>query len=224
MKSMIHAIRIWWKGSPVTANASGRSFTIAAKAVSNSTRGLTLTGMTVTPNVGAAACISSSWRTLEALSGLKRKATRETVGMTSLRICSRLAPTSGPRIVLPVIFPPGRARLGTSPARTGSPIEIMTMGTVVVACLAAKLAGVPKVAITSTGRRTSAAAASASRSVAIRIVEGDVLAFEVTEIAQPVTEGVPVERVVDYADARDLPRLLRARRERPADCCAAERG
>src|SRR5262249_53036823 len=121
-------------------------------------------GDDVTPNVGAAACISSSWRTLEALSGLKRKATRETVGITSLRICSRLAPTSGPRMVLPVIFPPGRARLGTSPARTGSPIEIMTMGTVVVACLAAKLAGVPKVAITSTGRRTSAAAASASRS------------------------------------------------------------
>src|SRR5262249_42699825 len=49
----------------------------------------------------------------------------------------------------------------------------------------------------------------------IRIVEGDVLAFEVTEIAQPVTEGVPVQRVVDDADARDLPRLLRARRERP---------
>src|SRR5262249_43512230 len=56
---------------------------------------------------------------------------------------SRLAPTSGPRMVLPVIFPPGRARLGTSPARTGSPIEIMTMGIVVVDCLAAKLAGVP---------------------------------------------------------------------------------
>src|SRR5262249_32361789 len=52
-------------------------------------------------------------------------------------------------------------------------------------------------------------------SVAIRIVEGNVLAFEVTEIAQPVTEGVPVERVVDNADARDLARLLRGRRERP---------
>src|SRR5215475_12177376 len=51
-------------------------------------------GMTVTPNVGAAACVSSNWRTLEALSGLKRKATRETVGIASLRICNRLAPTS----------------------------------------------------------------------------------------------------------------------------------
>src|SRR5262245_56784900 len=64
---------------------------------------------------------------------------------------------------------------------------------------------------------------SLRRSVAIRIVEGDVLAFEVTEIAQPVTEGVPVQRVVDNADAWDLPRLLRTHRERPRRRRAAER-
>jgi hypothetical protein len=40
---------------------------------------------------------------------------------------------------------------------------------------------------------------SLRRSIAVRIIEGDVLAFEVPEIAQPVTEGVPLERVVDYA-------------------------
>src|SRR5262249_58807534 len=68
---MIHAIWVWWKSSPVIANASGRSFIIAANAVSNSMRGLTLTEMTATPNVGAAACISSKWRTLEALSGFR---------------------------------------------------------------------------------------------------------------------------------------------------------
>src|SRR5215813_2229932 len=126
MKSMIHAIWVWWKGSPVIANASGRSLIIAVNAVSNSMRGPTLIEITDTPNRGAARCSSSNWRTLEALSGFQRKATRETVGITSLRICSRLAPTSGPRTLLPVIFPPGRARLGTSPARTGSPIEIIT--------------------------------------------------------------------------------------------------
>src|SRR6266511_6273776 len=104
MKSMIHAIWIWCKGSAVIANASGRSFIIAANAISNSMRGLTLTEMTVTPNVRAAACTSSNWRTLEALSGFQRKATRETVGIASLRTCSRLAPTSGPRMVLPVTF------------------------------------------------------------------------------------------------------------------------
>jgi hypothetical protein len=40
-------------------------------------------------------------------------------------------------------FPPGCARLVTSPALTGSPTEIMTIGIDVVACLAAKLAAVP---------------------------------------------------------------------------------
>src|SRR5439155_16226520 len=84
MKSMIHAIWVWWKGSAVIANASGRSFIIAANAVSNSMRGLTLMEMTVIPNVGAAACTSWNWRTLEALSGFQRKATRETVGIASL--------------------------------------------------------------------------------------------------------------------------------------------
>src|SRR4029434_2861399 len=98
------------------------------------------TEMTVTPNFGAAACASSNWRTLEALSGFQRKATRETVGIASVRRCRRFAPASGPMMLLPVIFPPGRARLGTSPVRTGSPIEIMTMGIVVVDCLGAELA------------------------------------------------------------------------------------
>jgi hypothetical protein len=42
--------------------------------------------------------------------------------------------------------------------------------------------------------------------VAIRIGEGNVAAFEVAEVAQPVPEGVPPERVVDDADARDLRR------------------
>src|SRR5260221_543502 len=57
--------------------------------------------------------------------------------MASRRICSRLGPRSGLSTVLPVIFPPGRARLATRPARTGSPTPIITMGTVAVACLAA---------------------------------------------------------------------------------------
>src|SRR5215813_4582250 len=63
MKSMIHAIWVWWKGSPVIANASGCSFVIAANAVAYSMRGPTPTEMTVTPNLGAARCSSSNWRT-----------------------------------------------------------------------------------------------------------------------------------------------------------------
>src|SRR6201984_2384762 len=147
------------------------------------------------------------------------------VGIASLRICSRLAPTSGPRMVLPVIFPPGRARLGTSPTPTGSPIEIMTMGSGggLLGCEACGRAEGCNNVHRATNKRRRGFGESLRHSIAICIVEGDVLAFEVTEIAQPVTEGVPVERVVDYADARDLPRLLRSRRERPRRSRAAEK-
>src|SRR5438034_5219754 len=47
--------------------------------------------------------------------------------------------------------------------------------------------------------------------VTILIVEGDVAAFEVAEIPQPVPEGVSHGRVVDDADAWDFRRLLPAR-------------
>jgi len=36
----------------------------------------------------------------------------------------------------PVMFPPGRAKLVTRPARTGSP-DVITIGTALVACFAA---------------------------------------------------------------------------------------
>ena len=93
-------------------------------------------------NVDAAIRISSRYAAWEALSGFQSRATRE-AGTPSLRSCNRLLATSGPRMVFPVMFPPGRARLVTSPAPTGSPIPIMTMGIVAVACLAARAGGVP---------------------------------------------------------------------------------
>src|SRR5262249_25409753 len=119
-----------------------------------------------------------------------------------------------PRMVLPVIFPPGRARLGTSPARTGSPIEIMTIGIVIVACLAAKLAGrgVGRNNVHwATYERCRGLSQPLPPPVTIRIVEGDVGALEVAEIAQSVPEGVPHGRVVDDANARNFRRLLPAR-------------
>ena len=59
--------------------------------------------------------------------------------------------------------------------------------------------------------------------VAIGVVECDVLAFEVTEIAQLMTEGIPPGGVIDDADTRDLPSLLRVRGKRPRSRSAAER-
>ena len=51
--------------------------------------------------------------------------------------------------------------------------------------------------------------------VGVAILEGDVLAFQVAEVAQPLPESVPHRRVVNDTDARDFHRLLRARSERP---------
>ena len=48
-------------------------------------------------------------------------------------------------------FAPGWARPGTRPTAIGSPL-IMTIGTVPVACLAARLAGVPQATMAATGR------------------------------------------------------------------------
>jgi hypothetical protein len=64
----------------------------------------------------------------------------------------------------PVAFPPGRARLSTRPAATGSPTMAMTMGIVRVAFLSVLAGGVPAVTITSTCDLTSSEARSGSRS------------------------------------------------------------
>src|SRR4030095_779300 len=66
------------------------------------------------------------------------------------------------RVCPPGDVPAGRARLATMPLPTGSATNPMTMGTVVVACLAARAAGVVEVTITSTLERTSSAASRGS--------------------------------------------------------------
>src|SRR5450432_3335374 len=66
--------------------------------------------------------------------------------------------------VRPVIFPPGLARLATSPVETGSPVT-MTIGMVAVASLAMRTAVVPLVRMRSTLSRTSSAAIAGSRSI-----------------------------------------------------------
>src|SRR5262245_30409749 len=65
----------------------------------------------------------------------------------------------------PVTFPPGRARLSMNPSPTGSALpEIMTMGIISVAFLAAATPCVPSATMMSTLSRTSSTARSGSRS------------------------------------------------------------
>jgi len=57
-------------------------------------------------------------------------------------------PTSASAMMVdPVMFPPGRARLVTSPAPTGSAAPAKTMGIVLVARCAARAGGTPPVTV-----------------------------------------------------------------------------
>src|SRR5204863_3122292 len=64
----------------------------------------------------------------------------------------------------PVMLPPGRARLATSPVPTGSAAFPMTIGITLVALLAAWSAGAPTATKISTARRTSSVARLGNRS------------------------------------------------------------
>ena len=94
----------------------------------------------------------------------RRSPTRASLGTASLSTSSLLVFSSGDKLDSPVTLPPGRARLATKPAPTGSPAFVITMGMVVVALLAANAAGVPVTTIRSTLRRTKSAASSGRRS------------------------------------------------------------
>ena len=67
-------------------------------------------------------------------------------------------------LVAPVAFPLGWLRLATTPAATGSIPSWKTIGIVVVAALAASVAGMVMATITDTRRRTNSAAKAGNRS------------------------------------------------------------
>ncbi len=87
------------------------------------------------------------------------------VGTNSCNSSSCLGATSTPELVTPVRLPPGRFRLATSPISTGSKPISKTMGSVLVAALAANDAGVLLAAIRAPWRPTSSAARAGSRSI-----------------------------------------------------------
>jgi hypothetical protein len=74
------------------------------------------------------------------------------VGISSRTSSSRFGPISTFNWVAPVTLPPGRLKLATRPTSTGLVAVVKTVGTVVVAALAASAAGVVVAASTATGR------------------------------------------------------------------------
>src|SRR5262245_34267667 len=97
-------------------------------------------------------------------SGVRSSPTRESLGTASLSISSLLVVSSGDKVESPVILPPGRARLATKPAPTGSADCVITMGMVVVVLLAANADVDDAPTMTSTLRRIRSAASSGRRS------------------------------------------------------------
>lgn len=112
------------------------------------------------PNGSAAAAIALKTG-VAADSGFQIIDTRDTLA-ASLRSSSRLPSNSLVMVVRPVTFPPGRAKLATNPLPTGLPTAAITIGMVVVACLAARVCGTPAVTITSTLKQKATSLSSGS--------------------------------------------------------------
>ena len=127
----------------------------------------------------------------------RRSPTRASLGTASLSISSLLVFSSVPKLEKPVTLPPGRARLATKPAPTGSAEFVITMGMVVVALFAANAGGVAETTIRSTLRRTRSAASSGS---ALRlllgkpVLDGDILSLDPSKLAQLLPKRLQEDR------------------------------
>ena len=150
--------------------------------------------------------------------GVRRNPTRASLGIASLSISSLLVISSDAKLENPVTLPPGRARLATKPAPTGSPAFVITIGMVVVAFLAANTAGAPEATIRSTLRRTRSAASSGRRSgfpLRESVLDGDVFPFNPAKLAQLLPERLQEARdtrssaCIEETDAEDFSCLLR---------------
>src|SRR5262249_18761660 len=99
---------------------------------------------------------------LPGLAGFQKPGARDSFGIASLSSSNRFPVSPSADQPVPVIFPPGRARLLTSPSSTGSPSAGTMMGIVFVASLAASIApGTAK--MTSTFSLTTSAARPGKR-------------------------------------------------------------
>ena len=90
--------------------------------------------------------------------GLKRYATRVMFGATRFSNSSHVLAIEGSKFVKPVRLPPGRAKLWTTPASTGSLTCTNIVGVVGVVSLTATVTGVELVRITSDRKSSSSLA------------------------------------------------------------------
>ena len=189
------------------------------------------------PRIGAALSISFNMPAIVRSPyawGCHNTTTRERPGTISLSNCSRLDTNSGPRNVVPVTFPPGRARLEASSSSTGSAMPMPIIGIAEVARLAARTAGVLKATMASTRCSTNSCASPLSlfASPSANFRSNAILSFDITKLAQRRHKGVnsckTCVRFVAAAKRQDAyprnpGRQLGMRGERPNSRCAAEK-
>ena len=127
----------------------------------------------------------------------RRSPTRVSLGTASLSISSLLVFSSVAKLESPVTLPPGRARLATKPAPTGSGVLIITMGMVVVAFLRRQRrrssCGHDQINLkTNQVRRKLRQAVSFS--LRKSILDGDILSFNPSKLAQLLPERLHEDR------------------------------
>ena len=108
------------KAPGLVSRAWTRSFVAASKTVSKFLESRTSSVWNCSPNALAAACVSFLVASAPGLDEPQRKATRVIFGTTYFSSSSLFPPNSGASTLSPVTFPPGIARLPTSPLATGS--------------------------------------------------------------------------------------------------------
>ena len=150
--------------SAVVISPSARSFAPASNAAERSAALWMSRTTSFNPREPAALSRAFTWGTAIGSARYESTRTREILGTASFSSSSRLAPRGEAMNVIPVTFPPGRARLATSPVPTGSPSGIMTIGTVRVAFFAAWAAGVVVTTMMSAFSRKQSAASEGNRS------------------------------------------------------------
>ena len=101
---------------------------------------LTSRTMSCCPIACAAACTSLRSASVSGVFGFTSMAIVVALGTSWRSNSSRFAPSTPQKKITPVTLPPGRLRLATRPSLTGSPPVAKTIGTVVVAALAASAA------------------------------------------------------------------------------------
>ena len=123
-------------------------------------------------------------------------------------------------------LPPGRARLATRPAPTGSPAFVITMGMVVVAFFAANAGGIPcdhdQINLkTNQVRRKLRQALSLL--LGKSVLDGDILSLNPSKLAQLLPERLHEDRAtrssacIQETYAEDFPCLLRVGHTRQSE-------